>query len=80
MIYFTAHTIKCVCHSIRSIFRVLGVYNFGLSLKVALVFADYKSLSLSHASCVNKPLIKKDLLFGRWIKRFLVFFKKFDIL
>ena len=26
---FYAHTIDCVCHSIRSIFRVLGIYNFG---------------------------------------------------
>ena len=23
---FSAHTINCVCHSIRSIFRVLGIY------------------------------------------------------
>ena len=30
MIYhFNAHTIDCVCHSIRSMFRVLGIYNFG---------------------------------------------------
>ena len=26
---FYAHTINCVCHSIRSMFRVLGMYNFG---------------------------------------------------
>ena len=25
---FYAHTIKCVCHNIRSMFRVLGIYNF----------------------------------------------------
>ena len=25
---FSAHTINCMCHSIRSMFRVLGVYNF----------------------------------------------------
>ena len=29
MIYFTAHTIKCVCHSIGTMFGVLGIYNFG---------------------------------------------------
>ena len=23
---FSAHTINCVCHSIRSMFRVLGIY------------------------------------------------------
>ena len=33
MIYFTAHTIKCVCHSIRTMFGVLGMYNFGHSSK-----------------------------------------------
>ena len=29
MIYFTALIFKCVCHCIRTMFRVLGVYNFG---------------------------------------------------
>ena len=33
MIYFTAHTFKCVCHCRRAMFRVLGMYNFGDSLK-----------------------------------------------
>ena len=28
MIYFTAHTFQFVCHCIRTMFRVLGVYNF----------------------------------------------------
>ena len=28
MIYFTAHTFKCVCHCRRAMFRVLGMYNF----------------------------------------------------
>ena len=26
--HFTAYTINCVCHSIRSMFRVLGINNF----------------------------------------------------
>ena len=30
MIYFTAHTFNCVCHCIRVMFRVLGIYNFGV--------------------------------------------------
>jgi hypothetical protein len=30
MIYFTAHTINCMCHSIRTMFRVLGIYNLFL--------------------------------------------------
>ena len=29
---FFAHTINCVCHSIRSTFRVLGIYNFAFGL------------------------------------------------
>ena len=28
VIYFTTHTINCVCRSIRSMFRVLEIYNF----------------------------------------------------
>ena len=31
MIYFTAHTFKCVCHCRRVMFRVLGMYNFATS-------------------------------------------------
>ena len=30
MIYFTAHTFKCVCHCRRAMFRVLGMYNFDI--------------------------------------------------
>ena len=30
---FSAHTINCVCHSLRSMFRVLGIYNFGICLE-----------------------------------------------
>ena len=33
MIYFTAHTFKCVCHCRRAMFRVLGMYNFELYQK-----------------------------------------------
>ena len=33
MIYFTAHTFKCVCHCRRAMFRVLGMYNFGNDIK-----------------------------------------------
>ena len=40
MIYFTAHTFKCVCHCRRAMFRVLGMYNFDwkLTLKVRFCF------------------------------------------
>ena len=33
MIYFTAHTFKCVCHCRKAMFRVLGMYNFGIAAK-----------------------------------------------
>ena len=32
MIYFIAHTFKCVCHCRRAIFRVLDMYNFGCNV------------------------------------------------
>ena len=31
---FSAHTINCVCHSIRSMFRVLGIYNIDHSMPI----------------------------------------------
>ena len=31
-----ASTIDCGCHSIRSMLRVLGIYNFGLHLEKTL--------------------------------------------
>ena len=30
---FSAHTINCVCHSVRLMFRVLGIYDFGRWIK-----------------------------------------------
>ena len=33
MIYFTAHTFKCVCHCRRAMFRVLGMYNFASGMQ-----------------------------------------------
>ena len=33
---FSAHAINFVCQSIRSMFRVLGIYNFGLPDKIQL--------------------------------------------
>ena len=32
ILHFTAHTINCVCQSIRSMFRVLGIYNFDVGI------------------------------------------------
>ena len=41
MIYFTAHTFKCVCHCRRAMFRVLGMYNFA---HTANVYRDLRVL------------------------------------
>ena len=30
---FSTHTINCVFHSIRSMFRVLGIYSFAVSMQ-----------------------------------------------
>ena len=38
MIYFTAHTFKCVCHCRRAMFRVLGMYNFDCTDKMTTIF------------------------------------------
>ena len=55
MIYFTAHTFKCVCHCMRVMFRVLGMYNFA-----------YLTNSLSFLSdfCWNKNKPKQPLLYS----------------
>ena len=53
MIYnFTAHTINCVCHIIRSMFRVLGLYNIGLNLNKQLTLTIYV-LSWIHYQRLN---------------------------
>ena len=41
---FSAHIINCVCHCIRSMFRVLGIYNFDSKYKTEL---DVKKNTLS---------------------------------
>ena len=41
---FSAHTINFVCHSIRSMFRVLGKYNFGNHLKLDFLMAKLLNL------------------------------------
>ena len=44
MIYFTAHTLKCVCHCRRAMFRVLGMYNFAKNRKKILLYFCPSSL------------------------------------
>ena len=45
---FSAHTINCVCHSIRSMFRVLGVYNFATGINEDITIETF-----TEATCIN---------------------------
>jgi len=60
MIYFTAHTFKCVCHCRRAMFRVLGMYNFGLEHKFVKqnvgFFWEYLKIG-NFSSEINWPLV-----------------------
>ena len=63
MIYFTAHTFKCVCHCRRAMFRVLGMYNFELlqSLvpKQTCKFNCYRCRSPSNTrACSHKNMLQ----------------------
>ena len=53
MIYFTAHTFKCVCHCRRAMFRVLGMYNFAFDAEVAKKFLNGIYYSRAGACLVN---------------------------
>ena len=55
VIYFTAHTLKCVCHSIRSMFGLLGLYNFGKRMKFLIIFVAFFGLAFG-----------SDLFTGSW--------------
>ena len=52
MIYFTAHTFKCVCHCRRAMFRVLGMYNFADNVKNQ-VQIDRRSVTLLFLETVD---------------------------
>ena len=55
--HFTAHTINCVLYSIRSMFRLLGIYNFECSLKI-YVFKVNSSCNFSFIfQAMNKLLV-----------------------
>ena len=44
MIYFTENTINCVCDSIRTMFRVFGMYNFAFLPKYERKFVRISAL------------------------------------
>ena len=45
---FSAHTINCVCHSIRSMFRVLGIYNSALTINKNTIYHQKKKKASKH--------------------------------
>ena len=45
---FSAHTINCVCHSIRSMFRVFGIYNVDYQLGLAILVQCMQLDTLTH--------------------------------
>ena len=53
MIYFTAHTFKCVCHCRRAMFRVLGMYNFGFGALTVQTSVDIAMPPSSLAMAVH---------------------------
>ena len=70
MIYFTAHTFKCVCHCRRAMFRVLGMYNFGVTeKKFRLKAIKLKIIELcnsKHLALVNKVGDKTQFTISRF--------------
>ena len=64
MIYFTAHTFKCVCHCRRAMFRVLGMYNFAFSLEfqksfsiTRTIFSHSRSKQFWKQNTISKPIL-----------------------
>ena len=72
---FSAHAINCVCHSIRSMFRVLGIYNFAPQRKHS-VTSNYR-LHNFKASLIPFLLLMYDFSLGVFKQRHksLIFFE-----
>ena len=75
---FSAYTINCVCHSIRSMFGVLGIYNFelkGLSLRCIKIDTN---VQLCYNEIEDFLFIRNAYLFGKQIsglELFHIFFR-----
>ena len=71
---FSAQTINCECHSIRSMFRVLGIYNFDLFLQRFLNFeCEAKAMkgnrihvNMLKLACKNFEITLEKLIFGEF--------------
>ena len=59
MIYFTAHTFKCVCHCRRAMFRVLGMYNFAQYITI-FHKAEIQTVIVRCLVCLNPNWIKSN--------------------
>ena len=59
MIYFTAHTFKCVCHCRRAMFRVLGMYNFAKSDKKNEKKGQLVRVSFLRSDFLQNPYFNK---------------------
>ena len=62
----TAHTINCVCHSIKSMFRVLGIYNFGQHMQQIRIPLRTDNQDL------NCTVVKISKLYPKIMKHFFV--------
>ena len=75
MIYFTAHTFKCVCHCRRAMFIVLGMYNFGFCLVKGCLKHAIQELFFA-PFIFNCLKIMKSLLYDFEVRNFAAFCKK----
>ena len=53
MIYFTAHTFKCVCLCRRAMFRVLVMYNFGRALTKSVIIKIETEIEAGRENSIN---------------------------
>ena len=67
---FSAQTINCVCHSIRSMFRVLDIYNFGTH-----VAYEVNRNKIIAALSLNKTQNPKVAITHKFLKSFLGFIR-----
>ena len=68
MVYFTAHTLKCVCHCRRAMFRVLGMYNFGWFLNLPILSGDADWRDAVMAVLILNKLVVLEISNSRFLK------------
>ena len=63
--YFIAYTINCVCHSIRSMFRVLGIHNFEQDMEIYLSLDVLSWIFCRQHDCWNLKIQLQNIF--QWI-------------